>query len=152
MESSPEDSNIDNICIDIFPYDLNMYEFDKKRSFIRKGRPQESSFSVSNCQGFIPKMLPDGRSAKFARLPTGHDNPLEICVLGELPDDRSDILMGVRVIGGLCMVGCETKDIIIAVIKNDAIFRNIRYALELPIELIKRIDQFLITYKRIISN
>ncbi len=49
-------------------------------------------------------------------------------MLSELPIDRSDILMHVRVIGGLLIQDGSEGEIIIAVLNDDAMFKNIRDA------------------------
>ncbi len=67
-------------------------------------------------------------------------------MLSEHPTDSSDILMRVRVIGGLLIQdGSEGGNMIIAVLNDDSMLKKIRDAYELPDELLKRLYYKFIT-------
>ena len=56
--------------------------------------------------------------------------------------------MEVRVVGGLLMEdGGEADDKIIAVLKDDAIWSEVRDVKELPVKLIERLEHYFLTYK-----
>jgi len=67
-------------------------------------------------------------------------------VLSEHPIESSDILMRVHVIGGLLIQdGSEGRNMIIAVLNDDTMFKNIRDANELPVKLIERLKHTFFT-------
>ena len=73
--------------------------------------------------GFIPRTYCGKRVAKLAGLPKGDGDALDVCILSERPINRAEILMEVRVVGGLLMEdGGEADDKIVAVLKDDAIW------------------------------
>lgn len=137
-----------NAFIEITPFDLVKYEIDKASGFIRVDRPQRTSSTPPTLYGFIPKTLCATRCAKLANLPKGDMDPLDICVLSERPINRGEIIMEVRVVGGLLMEDQgEADDKIVAVLKDDAIWNNARDIKDLPAPLIERLEHYFKTYK-----
>ena len=148
LDFGPGAKDMVNAFIEITPYDLVKYEIDKKSGFIRVDRPQLTSSTPPTLYGFIPRTLSAERCAKVAGLPKGDGDPLDICVLSERPINRGEILMEVRVVGGLLMEdGGEADDKIIAVLKDDAIWNDAKDVKDLPQKLIERLEHYFLTYK-----
>jgi inorganic pyrophosphatase len=75
-------------------------------------------------------------------------DPLDICVLSERPINRAEVIMEVRVVGGLLMEdGGEADDKIVAVLKDDAIWNDSKDISQLPERLIERLEHYFLTYK-----
>jgi inorganic pyrophosphatase len=112
---------------------LVKYEIDKASGFIRVDRPQRTSSTPPTLYGFIPRTLCAERVAKLAGLPKGDMDPLDICVLSERPINRGEVIMEVRLVGGLLMEdGGEADDKIVAVLKDDAIWSEAKNITDLP--------------------
>lgn len=134
--------------IEITPFDLVKYEIDKQTGFIRVDRPQRSSSTPPTLYGFIPRTLCADRVAKLAGLVKGDMDPLDICVLSERPINRGEVIMEVRVVGGLLMEdGGEADDKIVAVLKDDAIWSEAKNITDLPERLVERLQHYFLTYK-----
>jgi len=102
---------------------LVKYEIDKTTGFLRVDRPQRTSSTPPTLYGFIPRTYCGNRVAKLAGLAKGDGDALDVCILSERPINRAEILMEVRVVGGLLMEdGGEADDKIVAVLKDDAIW------------------------------
>ena len=137
-----------NAFIEITPFDLVKYEIDKKTGYMRVDRPQLTSSTPPTLYGFIPRTLSGERCAKLAGLPKGDGDPLDIVVLSERPINRGEIIMEVRVVGGLLMEdGGEADDKIIAVLKDDAIWKDAMDVKDLPSKLVERLEHYFTTYK-----
>ena len=137
-----------NAFIEITPFDLVKYEIDKKTGFMRVDRPQRTSSTPPTLYGFIPRTYSGERCAKIAGLPKGDGDPLDICVLSERPINRAEVIMEVRVIGGLLMEdGGEADDKIVAVLKDDAIWSDVRDIKDIPSRIIERLQHYFTTYK-----
>ncbi len=148
LELGPAPPDMLNAYIEITPFDLVKYELDKKTGFIRVDRPQLTSSTPPTLYGFIPRTLSAARCAKLAGLPKGDGDPLDICVLSERPINRGEIIMEVRIVGGLLMEdGGEADDKIIAVLKDDAIWSEAKTVEDLPQKLIERLEHYFLTYK-----
>lgn len=90
--------------------------------------------------GFIPRTYCGDKVAKKAGLSVGDGDPLDICVLSERPISKTEIIMEVRVLGGLLMEDCgEADDKIIAVLKDDAIWNDAKDITDIPKIIIERI-------------
>ena len=73
---------------------------------------------------------------------------MNICVLSEVPINQSDIPIEVRIVGGLLIEnGCLVDDTIIAVIKEDSIWSDVRDVKELPVKLVEQLKQYFLTNK-----
>ena len=137
-----------NAFIEITPFDLVKYEIDKKTGFMRVDRPQRTSSTPPTLYGFIPRTYSGVRCAKIAGLPKGDGDPLDVCVLSERPINRAEVIMEVRVIGGLLMEdGGEADDKIVAVLKDDAIWSDVRDIKDIPSRIIERLQHYFTTYK-----
>ena len=148
LEVGSDSPNFVNAYIEITPFDLVKYEIDKKTGFLKVDRPQLTSSTPPTLYGFIPRTLSADRCAKVAGLPKGDGDPLDICVLSERPINRAEVILEVKVVGGLLMEdGGEADDKIIAVLKDDAIWNNTKSVEELPAKLIERLQHYFMTYK-----
>ena len=148
LEVGANSPNIVNAYIEITPFDLVKYEIDKKTGFLKVDRPQLTSSTPPSLYGFIPRTLSAERCAKLAGLPKGDGDPLDICVLSERPINRAEVIMEVKVVGGLLMEdGGEADDKIIAVLKDDAIWNETKSVEELPAKLVERLQHYFLTYK-----
>ena len=148
LEPGPQPPDLLRAFIEITPFDLVKYEVDKASGFLRVDRPQRSSSTPPTLYGFIPRTLCGLRVAKVAGLPRGDDDPLDVCVLSERPIDRAEVLLDVRVVGGLLMDdGGEADDKIVAVLKDDAVWSEARDLQDLPPRLVERLQHYFMTYK-----
>jgi len=144
----PQPPDLVNAFIEITPFDLVKYEVDKTTGFLRVDRPQRSSSTPPTLYGFIPRTLCGDRVAAVGGLRHGDEDPLDICVLSERPIDRAEVILDVRVLGGLLMEdGGQADDKIVAVLKDDAIWSEARDIDQLPIRLIERLQHYFLTYK-----
>ncbi|MFU8833390.1 MAG: inorganic pyrophosphatase [Wenzhouxiangella sp.] len=135
--------------IEITPYDTVKYEIDKKTGYLRVDRPQRTSSQPPTLYGFIPRTYCGDRvGALMAAAQRGDGDPLDICVFSERPISRSEVLLDVRVIGGLQMLdNDEADDKIVAVLENDSLWGEAEDISELPRNLIERLRHYFLTYK-----
>lgn len=135
--------------IEMTPYDLVKYEIDKKYGYIRVDRPQRSASIPPALYGFIPRTLCANNVSRVTGLDLPGDNdPLDVCVVSERPIERANIILDVRVIGGLTMVdGGEVDDKIIGVFVKDNMYGDARDLDDLPKVLVERMIHYFETYK-----
>lgn len=82
------------------------------------------------------------------RAKCGDGDPLDICVLSERPITKSEVIVNVRVIGGLPMLDeGEADDKIIGVLATDNIWSHVEDIDELPQALVQRLVHYFTTYK-----
>lgn len=82
------------------------------------------------------------------RAKRGDGDPLDICVLSERPITKSEVIVNVRVIGGLPMLDDgEADDKIIGVLESDNIWSHVEDIDELPQALVQRLVHYFTTYK-----
>ncbi len=148
LSVGPQPPDLVNAFVEITPFDLVKYEVDKVSGFLRVDRPQRSSSTPPTLYGFIPRTLCGDGVAKVAGLQHGDGDPLDICVLSERPIARAEVILDVRVLGGLLMEDDgEADDKIVAVLKDDAIWSEARDTTDLPKRLIERLQHYFLTYK-----
>jgi len=135
--------------IEITPFDLMKYEIDKVTGYIRVDRPQQTSSQPPTLYGFIPRTYCGQRVHALApQARAGDGDPLDICVLSERPINRSEVILGARVVGGIQAIdGGEADDKIIAVLENDRFWQEIEDVADLPDILVKRMRHYFSTYK-----
>ena len=135
----PNPPNLVHAFIEISPFDLVKYEVDKVTGYLRVDRPQRTSSQPPALYGFIPRTYCGDRVAKM--MPgsnQGDGDPLDICVLSERPITKSEVIVNVRVIGGLPMVDDgEADDKIIGVLETDNIWSHVQDIDELPQGLVQ---------------
>jgi inorganic pyrophosphatase len=135
--------------IEITPFDKVKYEVDKETGYLRCDRPQRTASLPPTLYGFLPRTYCGPRVAALCEhADRGDGDPLDICVISERPIDRADILLRVRVVGGLRMVDAgEADDKIIAVLDQDLIWGDARDLAEIPAGLVERLRHYFVTYK-----
>ncbi|MEO0421138.1 MAG: inorganic pyrophosphatase [Pseudomonadota bacterium] len=135
--------------VEMTPYDLVKYEIDKKYGYIRVDRPQRSASIPPALYGFIPRTLCSHQVSKVTGLNLPGDNdPLDICIISERPIERANIILDVRVIGGLTMIdGGEVDDKIIGVFVKDNMYGGVQTLSQLPGVLVERLVHYFETYK-----
>ena len=80
----------------------------------------------------------------------GDGDPLDICVLTEKDVTHGDVIVRARPIGGLRLLDHnQADDKIIAVLKNDAVYGDIKDIDELPVQIVRRLIHYFTTYKDI---
>lgn len=148
LEVGPQPPDVVNAYVEITPFDLVKYEIDKRSGFLRVDRPQRTSSTPPTLYGFVPRTLCGTGVAGVAGLTQGDGDPLDICVLSERPINRAEVILQVRVLGGLLMEdGGQADDKIVAVLKDDAIWSEARDLVDLPPRLVERLQHYFLTYK-----
>ena len=80
----------------------------------------------------------------------GDGDPIDICVLTEKDVTHGDVIVRARPIGGLRLLDHnQADDKIIAVLKNDAVYGDIKDIDELPVQIVRRLIHYFTTYKDI---
>ncbi len=145
-DDAPE--NID-AYIEITPFDRVKYEVDKLTGYLRVDRPQKSSALPPCLYGFVPRTYCGDQVAKLTPAAAQGDlDPLDICVLSSQTIDRAEIVMAVRVVGGIQLIDeGEADDKIIAVLASDDIYRDAHDINDLNPGMVDRIVHYFATYK-----
>lgn len=135
--------------IEMTPFDPIKYEIDKPSGYLRVDRPQRNSALLPALYGFIPRTYCAERVAALAPGATrGDGDPLDICVLSERSVTHAEVLMNVRVVGGLRLLdGGEADDKIVAVLEKDLIWGDVTDIAQLPPILVERLEHYFETYK-----
>jgi inorganic pyrophosphatase len=135
--------------IEITPFDKVKYEVDKATGYLKVDRPQRTASLPPTLYGFFPRTYCGAAVAALCPTATrGDGDPLDVCVISERPIDRADILLRVRVVGGLRMVDAgEADDKIVAVLHEDPVWGEVRELDALPWGLIERLRHYFMTYK-----
>lgn len=151
--------DIVNAFIEIIPSDAIKYEVDKDSGYIMVDRPQKFSNHMPCMYGFVPQTYCDKEVAEFCASKTGKKeivgdgDPLDICVISEREVNRGNIIAEAIPVGGFRMIdGGEADDKIIAVLKGDQAYGNIKSIDELPQMVIDRVKHFFLTYKDLEGN
>ena len=149
LEAGREPPRFVNAYIEITPFDLIKYEVDKASGYLRVDRPQRTSSQPPSLYGFVPRTYCGERIAALCPgAQRGDGDPLDICVLSERPIARSEILVPVRVVGGLQLVDRgEADDKIVAILEGDFIWGEVGELADLPEILIERLQHYFMTYK-----
>ncbi|MCL1594598.1 MAG: inorganic pyrophosphatase [Actinomycetia bacterium] len=138
-----------NAFIEITPLDVVKYEVDKETGYLKVDRPQTGSSSPPTLYGFIPRTYCGSRVAALCEgADIADGDPLDICVISERPINRAEILMRVRVLGGLQMIdGGEADDKIVAVLDADPVWSDAQDLGDIPPTLVSRLEHYFLTYK-----
>jgi len=125
------------------------YEVDKVSGYLRVDRPQRSSSQHPTLYGFVPRTLcADRVKALSPSALKGDGDPLDICILSERVIARNEIIVRVRVIGGLKMIDHgEADDKIISVLENDYAWGDARDITDVPSVFVERLQHYFLTYK-----
>ncbi len=140
--------------IEMVPTDTVKYEIHKKSGYLMIDRPQKYSNIIPALYGFLPQTYCGKRVGELCMKKSGKKNivgdsdPLDICILTEKTITHGDILVQCIPIGGFRMIdGNEADDKIIAVLKNDATYGQIKNISELPTIVVDRLKHYFLTYK-----
>jgi inorganic pyrophosphatase len=145
----PQPPEVVHAYIEITPYDLIKYEVDKATGYLRVDRPQRTSSQPPTLYGFVPQTYCGPRVGALCPGAAGGDrDPLDICVVSERPIDRAEIVLSVRVLGGIqTLDGGKADDKIIGVLENDNFWGAARDLTDLPPRLVERLQHYFATYK-----
>ena len=151
LETGPNPPLNVHAYIEITPFDTVKYEIDKKTGYLLVDRPQRTSSQPPTLYGFIPRTFCGERVSKLMPgADRGDHDPLDICVFSERPISRSEVLLNVRVIGGLQMLDHgEADDKIVAVLENDSLWSETEDISEMPTALAERLRHYFLTYKEL---
>lgn len=140
--------------IEMVPSDTVKYEIDKETGYRKVDRPQKFSNYLPALYGFVPQTFCDEQVREFAEQRSGRQvnrgdgDPLDICVLTERNISNGDIILEAIPIGGFRMIDKgEADDKIIAVLKQDEIYGQLKDVSECPATLIDRLKHYFLTYK-----
>ena len=149
LDFGPNPPRTVHAFIEISPFDLVKYEVDKVTGYLRVDRTQRTSSQPPALYGFVPRTYCGKRvAAMMPRSKRGDGDPLDICVLSERPITKSEVIVNVRVIGGLPMLDDgEADDKIIGVLESDNIWSHVEDIDELPQALVQRLLHYFTTYK-----
>jgi inorganic pyrophosphatase len=149
LDPGPEPPTRVHAYVEITPFDLVKYEVDKPSGYLRVDRPQRTSALPPTLYGFIPRTYCGERvRALMPGTARGDGDPLDVCVVSERPIARAEVILRVRVVGGIPMRdGGEADDKIVAVLEGDLLWDAVRDVAELPPALVGRLRHYLATYK-----
>ncbi|MGR8921383.1 MAG: inorganic pyrophosphatase, partial [Gammaproteobacteria bacterium] len=135
--------------IEITPFDLVKYEIDKSTGYLMVDRPQRTSSLPPTLYGFIPRTYcADRVAALMPGAAEGDCDPLDICVISERPINQPEVILNVRVVGGLPMLDHgEADDKIIGVLENDGMWDGVDDIADLPPSTLSRLRHYFMTYK-----
>lgn len=135
--------------IEITPNDVIKYEICKETGYLKVDRPQKFSSLPNFLYGFIPQTYSAEKSAALSKTAKeGDSDPVDICVLSELPISRADIVMDVRVLGGIRLIDSnEVDDKIIAVLDGDSYYDGIEDISQIHPVIIDRMRHYFLSYK-----
>ncbi len=146
--------NVVTAYIEMVPTDTVKYEIDKQTGYRKVDRPQKFSNYLPALYGFVPQTYCDEQVRAYAELKSGKKvsrgdgDPLDICVLTERNISSGDIILEAIPIGGFRMIDKgEADDKIIAVLKQDEIYGQLKDVSDCPESLINRLKHYFLTYK-----
>lgn len=148
--------NILNVYIEIVPENRVKYELDKESGYLKIDRPQKFSNIIPSLYGFLPRTYSKEESSKIAMNSlkrenlVGDEDPIDICILTDKHILHGDILLEARPIGGLRMIDHgEVDDKIIAVLKDDATYGDMKDVGQVSEKTIEGLRHYFLTYKQI---
>jgi len=155
-EDAPE---VITCFIEMVPTDTVKYEVDKVTGYLKIDRPQKYSNVVPALYGFIPQTYSGEKVAEYCMEKSGKKDikgdgdPIDICILTEKDIVHGDILARARPIGGFRMIdGNESDDKLVAVLNNDALYREFNDIADLPDMVVDRLKHYFLTYKDLPGN
>lgn len=140
--------------VEMVTTDTVKYEVDKISGYLKIDRPQKYSNVLPALYGFIPQTLCHHQVARYAVEKTGlqeivgDGDPLDICILTEKSISHGDILVEAIPIGGFRLIDRgQADDKIIAVLKDDAVYGDMKDISECPQPVVERLKHYFLTYK-----
>ena len=114
-------------------------------------RPQKFTSLPPVLYGLIPQTYSAEKTAAFSKMAThGDGDPLDLCVLSELPITSRDVIMEVRVIGGIRLIDSgEVDDKIVAVLDGDPYYKNVNDIKDVSEVVMNRMRHYFLSYKTI---
>ncbi len=154
VEIGEDAPDIVTCYVEIVSTDTVKYEVDKLTGYLKIDRPQKYSNFLPALYGFVPQTYCDENVAAVSRNTlnrpdiVGDHDPLDICILTEKNISHGDILVRARPIGGFRLIdGNQADDKIIAVLKGDGVYGDIRDISDCPKIVIERLRHYFLTYK-----
>jgi inorganic pyrophosphatase len=142
--------------IEIVPNDTLKYEIDKASGYLKVDRPQRFSNVCPALYGLIPQTYCGESVGAYCAEKAGRaviigdGDPLDICVLAEKNIPHGDLILEALPIGGFRMIDDnEADDKIIAVMKGDAVYGEIKDISDCPEDVVERLRHYFLTYKSI---
>ncbi len=147
----PEAPEVVRAYIEIIPNDVIKYEICKETGYLKVDRPQKFSSVPGFLYGFVPQTYSAEKTAALSKKATkGDSDPVDICILSELPIERADIIMDVRIIGGIKLIdGGEADDKLIAVLNGDPFYEGVNDISGINPVVIDRMRHYFLSYKTI---
>jgi inorganic pyrophosphatase len=137
------------VYVETTPFDAVKYELDRQTGYLRVNRLQRGSSLPPALYGFVPRSLCGPRVRALSPGATqGDGDPLDVCVFSERPVRCAEMLLDVRLLGGLEVRdgGCA-DDKLIAVLEHDPLWGEARGLEDLPPVLLERLSHYFATYK-----
>lgn len=147
----PQAPKILKAYIEIIPNDVIKYEICKETGYLKVDRPQKFSSVPGFLYGFIPQTYSAEKTAALSKTATkGDSDPVDTCILSELPIQRADIIMEVRIIGGIKLIDNEeADDKLVAVLNGDPFYKGVNDISEINPVVIDRMRHYFLSYKTI---
>lgn len=149
-----EAPDVVKVYIEIVPGDTMKYELDKESGYLQVDRPQRFSNICPLPYGFVPQTLCADRVGEYCMEKTGRtgiegdEDPLDISVITERNITHGNLLVDAIPIGGFRMIdGDEADDKIIAVLRGDAAFGDMKDIEDVPQHIVDRLSHYFLTYK-----
>lgn len=135
--------------VEITANEVIKYEICKKTGYLKVDRPQRFSSVPGTLYGFIPQTYSAEKTAALSKLASeGDGDPLDICILSELPIEKSDIIMDVRIIGGIRLIDSnQVDDKLIAVLNGDPYFHDVQDIGDINPVVLDRMKHYFLSYK-----
>jgi inorganic pyrophosphatase len=140
--------------VEIVPTDTVKFELEKESGLLKADRPQKYSNYCPCLYGLIPQTYAGDGVGNYCSEKSGRpgikgdNDPLDICILTEKPILRGDIVVTAIPIGGIRAIdNGEADDKIIAVLKDDLVYKDVRDLADCPANLIERLQHYFLTYK-----
>jgi len=149
LETGPKPPELVHAYVEITPFDVVKYEVDKTTGYLRVDRPQRSSSVPPTLYGFIPRTYCGEEVGRLSpRATRGDGDPMDICIFSERPINRAEVILVVKVVGGVKMIDSdEADDKIIAVLRDDPVWGDANDLPDLPALLVERVRHYFATYK-----
>lgn len=154
IEIGDHKPDVVKVFIEIVPGDTMKYELDKDSGYLKVDRPQRFSNICPYPYGFVPQTLCADSVGEYCMEKTGRDDikgdddPLDICVITERNIPHGDLILDAVPVGGFRLIdGEEADDKIIAVMKGDASFGDMKDISDVPQHIVDRLSHYFLTYK-----
>lgn len=140
--------------VEIVPTDSVKFELDKDSGLLVADRPQKYSNQCPSLYGLVPRTYAGKRVGEYCSEKIGRPgikgdgDPLDICILTEKRIMKGDLIVTAIPIGGIRAIdNNEADDKIIAVLKDDLVYKHIRDLADCPKTVIDRLQHYFLTYK-----